>query len=127
MGKKEMEKDGLILQELGMNLISNEAPEEVVTASVYEKNSEADVQTAKNQVITAWVEETNPDYVVLIDRSFASIEEAKEEGYSCAELEGLTVYKEGRICQLSSDVNNGVGGLTATLMQLDALKAFFLE
>ena len=125
--KTETEKDGLMLQELGMNMISNEAPEEIVTASTYEKNAEADVLAEKGQVIAAWVEEVNPDYVVLVDRSFDSIKEANAEGYSCAELEGLTVYQEGRICQLPIDGNNGVGGLHATFLQLDELKAFFLE
>lgn len=125
--KKEMQKGGCLLQELGMNLVSNEAPEEVVTASVYEKGIEAEAQTAKNQVITDWIEEAAPDYVVLTDRSFASLEEAEEAGYNCAELEALTVYKEGRICQLPSDCSNGSGGLKAMFLELDALKAFFLD
>lgn len=116
----------LLFQELGMVVLSNDAPEEVVTASVYDRNADEATQAAKNQVIAAWIEEADPAYILLADRTFDDIEAARDEGYSCAELDGLTAYQEGRACQLSNGAMNGANGLMGTFTQMDRLKAFFL-
>lgn len=116
----------LLFQELGMVLLSNDAPEEVVTASTYDRNADEAAQAAKNQVIAAWIEEAAPAYILLADRSFDDIETARAEGYSCAELDGLTACQEGRACQLSNGAMNGANGLMGTFIRLDQLKAFFL-
>lgn len=125
--KATIEKHGQMLTELGMVLVSDELPEEVAAASVFEKNAEAEVVAQKSQTIAAWVDEANPDYVILTDRSFASVEAAKAEGYTCEALENMALYQEGRVCEMSADGNIGTGGLHGTFMQLDELKAFFLE
>ena len=125
--KATMEKHGQMLTELGMVLVSEELPEEVAAASVFEKNAEAEVVAQKSQTIAAWVDEANPDYAILTDRSFASVEAAKAEGYTCEALENMALYQEGRVCEMSADGNIGTGGLHGTFMQLDELKAFFLE
>lgn len=124
--KLETERNGAMLRDLGVQMLADEASEEVLTASVYDRNAEEDAQSEKNKVIAAWIEEVSPDCVLLVDRSFDDIEAARAEGYVCAELDGLTVMKDGKVYQMSYSGKNGANGLTGTFIQLDELKSFFL-
>lgn len=124
--KASIEKHGQMLRELGVNFVSDELPQEVADASVYEKGAEEEVMEQKRQVITAWTDEAGADYVFLTDGSFTSLEDAKAAGYSSDAIENMKMYQDGKVCEMSADGNNGTGGLNATFLQLNELKAFFL-
>lgn len=125
--KQEAERSGRILLDLGMVMYSNDAPEEVLQASIYERNSDEATQLAKNQVIAGWIDEMNPDYVLMVDRNFSSIEEAKEAGYEVVALTGTAAYQEGKIHMLSYEGKTGASGLYGTFIQLDELADIFLK
>lgn len=125
--KLECERSGRIIYDLGMNMISNDVPEEIVEASTYNRNTDEAAQTAKNQVIADWIDEVNPDYVLIVDRNFNSVEAAEAEGYTYAELKELDIYKEGKLYMLSYDGRIGGSGLYGMFIQLDELKNIFLK
>lgn len=125
--KLECERSGRIIYDLGMNMYSNDAPEEIVEASTYNRNTDEATQIAKNQVIADWINEINPDYVLIVDRNFNSVEEAEAEGYTYAELKELNIYKEGKVYMLSYDGRIGGSGLYGMFIQLDELKDIFLK
>lgn len=126
--KLEYERSVRILFDLGMKLYSNDTPEEVVEASFYNKRDEDPVlRIEKNKVIAAWIEETNPDYLIDVDRYYTSLEEAAADGYAMTDLEGLTLVQEGRLCMMSYDGRIGSNGLYGLMIQMDELAAFFLD
>lgn len=125
--KLECERSVRILYDLGMNLLSNDVPEEVAEASVYNRQEEADVRAEKNKVIAAWIEETNPEYLIDVDRYYTSLEEAAADGNALTDLEDLTVTKNGNLCMLSYDGRIGSNGLYGLTIQMDELQAFFLD
>lgn len=125
--KLECERSGRLIFDLGMVMYSNDAPDEVVQASTYDRNTDEASQSAKNQVIANWIDEVNPDYVLIVDRNFNSIEEAEAEGYAYAELAELSVFKEGKVHMLSYDGRIGVSGLHGMFIQLNELKDIFLN
>lgn len=125
--KLEAERSCRILFDLGMIMYSNDAPEEVVAASGYERNIEPAAQIAKNQVIADWIAAVNPEYILIVDRNFTSIEEAEEEGYGYAELAGLSQYQEGKMFMLSYDGRIGASGLYGLMIQMNELADIFLN
>lgn len=125
--KLEAERSGRMLLDLGMIMYSNDAPEEVIEASKYDRNSDETAQLAKNEVIAEWIEQQNADYVLLVDRNFDSIEEGIQEGYEITALTGLSAYKEGKLFSLSYEGKTGSSGLYGTFIQLDELNAIFLD
>lgn len=125
--KREAERSGRIMLDLGMVMYSNDMPEEVAAASVYERNAEADAQAAKNKVITDWIEQVAPEYVLVVDRNFDSIEAAEAEGYDASTLTNLTANQAGKLFVLSYAGSNGASGLQGTFIQLDELAAIFLN
>ena len=125
--KLEAERSGRILLDLGMVMYSNDAPEEVVQASAYERNTDADTQNAKNQVSADLIDQVAPEYVLLVDRNFSSIEEAKDEGYEVVALTSMAAYQEGKVYMLSYEGKTGASGLCGTFIQLDELAAIFLN
>lgn len=125
--KLECERSGRIFFDMGMNMYSNEVPEEIAQASVYERNGDADAQSAKNQVIADWIGEMDPEYLFIVDRNFNSIEDAEAEGYGYAELSELDVYKEGRVYMLSYDGRIGGSGLYGMMIQLQEIKDIVLK
>lgn len=125
--KLEAERSCRILFELGMVMYSNDAPEEVIAASTYERNTESDAQSAKNQVIADWIAQVDPEYILIVDRNFTSVEEAEAEGYTYAELAGLKQYQEGKMFMLSYDGRIGASGLQGMMIQLNELADIFLN
>lgn len=124
--KLECERSVRILYDLGMDLLSNDIPEEVAEASVYERGEEEDTRAAKNEVIAAWVEEQNPEYLIDVDRYYTSLEDAAADGNALTNLENLTVTQNGNLCMLSYDGRIGSNGLYGLMIQMDELQAFFL-
>lgn len=125
--KREAERSGRIMLDLGVVMYSNDMPEEVAAASVYERNAEADAQAAKNKIITDWIEQVAPEYVLVVDRNFDSIEAAEAEGYDASTLTNLTANQAGKLFVLSYAGSNGASGLQGTFIQLDELAAIFLN
>lgn len=125
--KIEAERSGRMLLDLGMIMYSNDAPEEVIEASKYDRNSDEAAQLAKNEEIADWIEQQNAEYVFLVDRNFDSIEEGIQEGYEITALTGLSAYKDGKLFSLSYEGKTGSSGLYGTFIQLDELKAIFLD
>lgn len=125
--KLEAERSCRILFDLGMIMYSNDAPEEVVAASGYERNIEPAAQIAKNQVIADWIAEVNPAYILVVDRNYTSIEEAEADGYGYAELAGLSQYQEGKMFMLSYDGRIGASGLYGLMIQMNELADIFLN
>lgn len=125
--KLEYERSVRILFDLGMNLYSNDAPQEVVDASVYERGEEADTRSAKNQVIAKWIEETAPEYLFIVDRNYKTLEEATADGFEFTDLVNLPVYTEGNTYLMSYDGRIGSNGLYGLFIEMDELKAIFLD
>lgn len=124
--KLEHERSVRVLFDLGMELYSNDIPEEVAEASVYSRGEEPEVRAEKNKVLSAWVEQVNPEYLILVDRYYTSLEDAAADGFTFDDLTGLTVVQNGGLCMLSYDGRVGSNGLHGLLMELDELQAFFL-
>lgn len=125
--KLEAERSCRILFELGMVMYSNDAPEEVIAASTYERNTEPEAQSAKNQVIADWIAQVDPEYILIVDRNFTSVEEAEAEGCAYAELAGLKQYQAGKMFMLSYDGRIGASGLQGMMIQLNELAEIFLS
>lgn len=115
----------LMCKQMGMELLTTQAPADVLEASVFDRNAEEGAQVAKNALIASWIEETAPAYILTSDRTYDSIEAALAEGFSCATLDNLTATKEGRLCQIPNSAANSLG-LYGVYALLDQLSAFFL-
>lgn len=88
--------------------------------------SETVDQSANNKIIAEWVESIAPEYIILSDETYYSLDTARQEGYSCAELDALTACKEGRICMVIDikGMNLGIGSI---FTMLDQLNTFFAD
>ena len=115
----------LMCKQMGMELLTTQAPEDVLDASVFDRNAEEGAQVAKNELIASWVEQIAPEYILTSDRTYDSIEAALAEGFSCATLDNLTASKEGRVCEIPYSAANSLG-LYGVYALLDQLNAFFL-
>ena len=69
----------------------------------------------------------DPEYILIVDRNFTSVEEAEAEGYAYAELAGLKQYQEGKMFMLSYDGRIGASGLQGMMIQLNELAEIFLS
>lgn len=128
---KDNERAGLLLNELGFQNLSNEAPEEVsmnaTSSAVKEAGEDTEAISAVAKSITDWVESVNPDYLWVIDKSYSSLEEVQAAGFDYQYVTDLTVYAEGGFYFLAKEWTLARGGLTGMFTMLDQLAAIILE
>jgi len=71
-----------------------------------------------------WVEEQNPEYIIIFDNSFASLEEAEAAGGDFYAIRELSAYRDGRI--MFQRHSSSTFGLTRMDLQLQDLENMFL-
>lgn len=128
---KDNERAGLLLNELGFQNLSNEAPEEVsmnaTSSAVKEAGEDTAAISAVAKSITDWIESVNPDYLWVIDKSYSSLEEVQAAGFDYQYVTDLTVYEEGGFHFLAKEWTLARGGLTGMFTMLDQLASIILE
>ena len=127
---KDNERAGLLLNELGMKNLSNEAPEEVsmnaTSKAVKAAGEDKEAVKAVAKSITDWIESVNPDYLWVIDKTYSSLDEVTAAGFEYSYVTDLSVYKDGGFHFLAKEWTLARGGLTGMFTMLDQLAEIVL-
>jgi ABC-type enterochelin transport system substrate-binding protein len=141
---------GTFLAELGFVNLSETAPEDLggvqaMTAGSWDDDDDdeaaAGVETGRGgsgrnepldpeavaeavKIINGWIEAQNPEYVLIYDTLYTSLDEAAKANAEYTGVRDLTVYKNGRTFFLSG-VSTTKGGLTFAESQIVELEAIF--
>ena len=110
------------LTELGMENITDNAPEEVRATALAELDNDA---AAKK--MTEWIETAAPDGLFVTQRDYETYEDVLNAGYEYLYLDTLTVYQNGGFAVLGTEWTQLSSGLTAMMTMVDQLAEAFLN
>ena len=110
------------LAELGMENITDNAPEEVRATALAELDNDA---AAKKMI--DWIETAAPDGLFITQRDYETYEDVLNAGYEYLYLDTLTVYQNGGFAVLGTEWTQLSSGLTAMMTMVDQLAEAFLN
>ena len=97
------------------------------SAAVKAAGEDAEAVAAVAASITGWIESVNPDYLFVIDKSYASLEDVEAAGFQYAGVRDLTVFADGNMHFLAKEWTLARGGLTGMFTMLDQLAGIIIE
>lgn len=120
-GESEKEPKDSIEEQTAEEIAADEAAREAEALAREEETLAVSLATME------WVDEVKPEYFLIVDDTYSSLEEAEENGVVYPGVADSNVYKEGKIYFLGGTFRSSTSGITNFTMGIEYLESVFGE